>query len=97
MAEVSTVFIDHVQEMVFCLNEPLTLTGLLIDYKNIMFDLRDEEKDYRTSNIKSLLREEIGFQNCFQKNKSMLVYGRSNGGTFLESPVNSWGLNIEDL
>ena len=36
---INTVFIDHVQEMVFCLNKPLTLTGLLIDYKNIMFDL----------------------------------------------------------
>ena len=101
MAEVNPVFIDHVQETVFRLNKPWTLTGLLIDYKNIMFDLRGEEKDYRTSYIKSLLSdefgEEIGFQNCFQKNESTLVYDKSNGSTFLESAVNSWGLNIEDI
>ena len=57
--------------------------------------------EHRISRIKSLLsdefREEIGFQNCFQKNKSILVYDRSNGCTFLESAVNSWRLNIEDL
>ena len=60
VAEVNAVFIDHVQETVFHLNEPRTLTGLLIDYKNIMFDLRGEEKDYRTSYIKSLLSDEFG-------------------------------------
>ena len=69
VAEVNAVFIDHVQETVFHLKEPWTLTGLLIDYKNIMFDLWGEEKDYRTSYIKSLLRdefrEEIEFQNRF--------------------------------
>ena len=63
--------------------------------------LRGEEKDYRTSYIRPLLSdefgEEIGFQNHFQKNESTLVYDRSNGGTFLEYAVNSWGLNIEDL
>ena len=72
MAEVNAVFINHVQEAVFRLNEPGTLTGLLIEYKNIMFDLRGEEKDYRTSYIKSLLsdefEEEIEFQN--QKSKA---------------------------
>ena len=101
VVEVNAVFIDHVQETVFRLIEPRALTGLLIDYKNIMFDLPGEEKDYRALHIKSLLSdefgEEIGFQNYFQKNESMLVYDRSNGGTFLESAVNSWGLNIEDL
>ena len=98
--EVNAVFIDHVQEMVFCLNEPQALTGLLINYKN-MFDLCGEEKDYRTLYIKSLFsdefKEEIGFQNCVQKNESMLVYDRGDGGTFLGPAVNSWWLNIEDL
>ena len=47
--KVNAVFIDHVQETVFRLNEPWTLTWLLIDYKNIMCDLWGEEKDYRTS------------------------------------------------
>ena len=49
------LFIDHVQETVFHLNEPRTLAGLLIDYKNIMFDLQGEEKDYGTLYIKSFL------------------------------------------
>ena len=63
------MFIGHVQETVFRLNESRTLTGLLIDYKNVIFDLRGKEKDYRTSYNKLLLsdefREEIGFQNRF--------------------------------
>ena len=57
--EVDAVFIDHVQRTVCLLNEPRTLKGLLNDYHNFLFDLRGEEKVYKTSYIKTLITEEF--------------------------------------
>ena len=75
--------------------------GLLNDYHNFLFDLRGEEKVYKTSYIKTLISEEfkdqIIFRNRYQKNESTLVFSRCGGGSFLESELNSWGLPIEDL
>ena len=75
--------------------------GLLNDYHNFLFDLRGEEKVYKTSYIKTLISEEfkdqIIFRNRYQKNESTLVFSRCGGGSFLESVLISWGLPIEDL
>ena len=99
--EVEAVFIDNVQRTICQLNEPRTLKGLLNDYHNFLFNLRGEEKVYKTSYIKTLISEEfkdqIIFRNRYQKNESTLVFSRCGGGSFLESALNSWGLPIEDL
>ena len=99
--EVDAVFIYHVQWTVFQLNEPRTVKGLLNDYHNFLFDLRGEEKVYKTSYIKTLISEEfkdqIIFHNRYQKNESTLVFSFCERGSFLESALNSWGLPIEDL
>ena len=99
--EVDAVFIDNVQRTICQLNEPRTLKGLLNDYHNFLFNLRGEEKVYKTSYIKTLISEEfkdqIIFRNRYQKNESTLVFSRCGGGSFLESALNSWGLPIEDL
>ena len=99
--EVDAVFIDQVQRTVCQLNEPRTLKGLLNDYHNFLFDLRGEEKVYKTSYIKTLISEEfkdqIIFHNRYQKNESTLVFSLCERGSFLESALNSWGLPIEDL
>ena len=74
---------------------------MLNDYHNFLFDLRGEEKVYKTSYIKTLISEEfkdqIIFHNRYQKIESTLVFSRCGGGSFLESALNSWGLPIEDL
>ena len=99
--EVDTVFIDHVQRTVCQLNEPRTLKGLLNDYHNFLFDIRGEEKVYKTSYSKTVVSEEFKDQTIFhnrcQKNESTLVLNLCGGGSFLESALNSWGLPIEDL
>ena len=56
---VDAVFIDHVQRKVCQLNEPRTLKVLLNDYHIFLFDLRGEEKVYKTSYIKALISEEF--------------------------------------
>ena len=88
--EVDTVVIDHVQWTVCQLNEPRTLKGLLKDYHYFLFDLRGEEKVYKTSYIKTLISEEF-------KDQIRPVFSRCGGEIFLESALNSWGLPIEDL
>ena len=99
--EVDVVFIDHVQPTICQLNEPCTLKGLLNDYHNFLFNLRGEEKVYKTSYIKTLISEEFKYQiifhNRYQENESTLVISCCGGGIFLESALNSWGLSIEDL
>ena len=99
--EVDAVFIDQMQRTVCQLNEPRTLKGLLNDYHNFLFNLRGEEKVYKTSYIKTLISEEfkdqIIFHNRYQKNESTLVFSSCGEGSFLESALNSWGLSIEDL
>ena len=99
--EVDAVFLDHVQRTVCQVNEPRTLKGLLNDYQNFLFDLRGEEKEYKTSYIKDHIREEfkdqVIFHNRYQKNENTLVLNRCGGGNFLESALNSWGLPIKDL
>ena len=55
--ELDAVFIDHVQRTVCQLNETRILKGLLNDYHNFLFDLRGEEKVYKTSYIKTLISE----------------------------------------
>ena len=89
------------QRTVCQLNKPRTLKGLLNDYRNFLFDLRGEEKVYKTLYIKTLISEEfkdqIIFHNRYQKNKSTLVFSRCGEGSFLESALNSWGFPIEDL
>ena len=100
-SEVNAVFIDHVERIVCQLKEPRTLKGLLDDYHNILFDLRGEEKQYKTSYIRNIISEEFGDQIAFhdrlQRNASTFVFDSSEGGSFLESAVNSWGLPIEEL
>ena len=99
--EVDAVFIDNVQRTICQPNEPRTLKGLLNAYHNFLFDLRGEEKVYKTSYIKTLISEEfkdqIIFHNRYQKNESTLVFSSCGEGSFLESALNSWGLSIEDL
>ena len=72
--EVDAVFIDHVQRTVCQLNETRILKALLNDYHNFLFDLRGEEKVYKTSYIKILISEEfkdqIIFHDRYKKNAS---------------------------
>ena len=100
-SEVDAVFLDHVQRTVCQVNKPRTLKGLLNDSQNFLFNLRGEEKQYKTSYIKDLIREEfkdqVIFHNRYQKNESTLVLNQCGGGSFLESVLNSWGLPIKDL
>ena len=62
---VDAVFIGHVQRKVCQLNEPRTLKVLLNDYHIFLFDLRGEEKVYKTSYIKALISEEFKDQIIF--------------------------------
>jgi len=99
--EVEEVFIDHVQRTICQQNEPRTLKTLLDYYDYFLYDLRGEEKEYKTSYVKDLIsaefKEQILFHERYQKNESTLVLNRSGGGSFLESALNSWGLPIEEL
>ena len=101
MSEVNAVFIDHVERVICQLKEPRTLKGLLDDYNNILYDLTGEEKQYKTSYIRNFISDEFGNQILFhdrhQKNASTFVFDSSEGGNFLESTVNSWGLPIDEL
>ena len=99
--EVDPVFTDHVQRTVCQPNDSRTLKRFLNDYRNFLFDLREEEKVYKTSYIETLISEEfkdqIIFHNRSQKNASTLVFSRCEGGSFLGSAFSSWGLPIADL
>ena len=80
--EVDPVFIDHVQQTVCQLNEPWALKGLLNDYHNLLFNLRGEEKVYKTLYIKTLISEEFEdqiFHNQYKKNESILVFSCCGG------------------
>ena len=60
MEEATAVFVQHVENVVFDFNEPRPLQGLLLDYRNILFELGQVDKVPKTSFIKSLLIEEFG-------------------------------------
>ena len=76
--EVDAVFIDNVQRTICQPNEPRTLKGLLNAYHNFLFDLRGEEKVYKTSYIKTLISEEfkdqIIFHNRYQKKREYMSF-----------------------
>ena len=60
MEETTAVFVQHVENVVFDFSEPWTLQWLLLDYRNILFELGQVDKETKTSFIKSLLIEEFG-------------------------------------
>ena len=57
--EITAMFVQHVQATVFDLNEPRTLQGLLIDYKNILSEFGQEVNAIKTSFIKSILENKF--------------------------------------
>ena len=69
--EATAVFVQHVENVVFDFDEPWTLQGLLLVYRNILFELGQVDKEPKTSFIKSLLIEEfgdtIGFHERYEK------------------------------
>ena len=99
--EIKCMFLAHVKSTIFDLNEPRTLQGLLLDYMNMFADFRASAGGVKSSWIKKLLQEEfgdkIGFHNRFQKVESTLVFDASQGGSFLEAAINSWGIPLEKL
>ena len=63
--EIDPVFTDHVQRTVCQLNDSPTLKRFINDYRNFLFDLREEEKVYKTSYIEPLISEEFKDQIIF--------------------------------
>ena len=53
------------QRTICRVNEPRTLKSLPDDCQNFLFDLRGEEKEYKTSYIKDLIRKEFKDQIIF--------------------------------
>ena len=83
----------------FDFNEPRTLTGLLLDYRQIFEKFGYNSDSKSTKWIKSILsdefKEKIGFHNRYHKNKSTIVYDTESGGTYIEAAINSWGISDE--
>ena len=100
-AEVKTMFIEHVRKVIFELNEPRTLLGLLQDFKdmygNYGFDVTAKKSSYIKIILHPEFDEQIGFHNRYQKNESTLVFDCNKGGTFIEGAINSWGVTNEQL
>lgn len=99
--EANQMFLNHVSKIIFELNEPRTLQGLLLDYKNIAENFLISTEKIKTSTIKEILAKEfhskIGFYNRFRKNKSTIEYDSSQGSSFIEAAVNAWGISDEQL
>ncbi len=100
-AEVQQMFFQHVQKVVFELKEPRSLQGLLLDYTSLMKNFGFDMTTTKSSTIKQLLQKEfedkIGFHVRFHKNKSTIVYDTSEGGSYIEAAIYSWGVSDEQL
>ena len=97
------MFLDHAKKIIFDLNEPRTLQGLLLDYKAMFADYGKSVGNMKTSFIKKLLEDEfnqelqVGFHARPHTNESTLIFDASQGGNFLEAAINSWGIPLDKL
>ena len=100
-AEVDQMFLNHVSHVIFDLNEPRTLQGLLEDYKYISSNFGISCDGSKSSTVKRMLANEfqdkIGFHDRYHRNQSILVYDKSQGGSFIEAAINAWGISDEQL
>ena len=102
IAEVKQMSFQHVSEVIFELQEPRTLQGLLRDYDNLLNNYGFDSSEIKSATIRDMLHIEfsntIAFHNRFQKNKSTIVYDATvAGGNYIEVAINSWGINDEQL
>jgi len=83
------------------MNEPRTLNGLLLDYQNMMSNFGLSIYSIKTSRIKELLinefKDKIGFHKRYQRNQSTIVYDASQGSSFIEAAIYTWGVSDEQL
>ena len=100
-SEVHQLFLNHVSKVIFELDEPRTLTGLLMDYKSIATNFGFATDDYTTAQVKSIIvkefKDRIGFHKRFQRNQSIIVYNITSGGNYVETAIHSWGVSDEQL
>ncbi len=101
ITEVSEMFFQHVRKVILEMNEPRTLQGLLLDYRNIVDNFGFSTEGIKTSKIKKMLADQfsnqLGFHDRYHKNQSTLVYDVREGGTFIEAAINSWGVSNMQL
>eukprot|EP00112_Aurelia_sp_Birch-Aquarium-sp1_P018096 Seg4270.2 transcript_id=Seg4270.2/GoldUCD/mRNA.D3Y31 product="hypothetical protein" protein_id=Seg4270.2/GoldUCD/D3Y31 len=99
--EVKELFFQHVRKVVLDLNEPRTLQGLLLDYRNIADNFGFSTEGIKTSKIKQMLADQfpgqLGFHDRYHKNQSTLVYDVREVGSFIEAAIYSWGISNEQL
>lgn len=99
--EAKTIFLRHVESVVFEEGELRTLKGLLEDFCNVLKNFGIDSSCKRTSTVKEMLQEKfgdrIGFHTRYRKNESTLVYDTSGGGGYIEAAINSWGITTEQL
>ncbi len=101
ITEVNEIFFQHVRKVVLEFNEPRTLQGVLLDYRNIADNFGFSTEGLKTSKIKQMLADQfpdqLGFHNRYQKNQSTLVYDVREGGSFIEAAIYSWVISNEQL
>ena len=99
-AEVKELFFRHVNNFIIENNEPRLLSGLLVDFNNLLNNY-NLEKIKTSSWLKEMLEKEfgdcIGFHQRFHSNQSTIVYNTSGGGDFIEAAINAWGIDDETL
>jgi len=88
--------------------EVFTLRDILCDYEEIQRSLSLTDNEIRTSRndtvaLAALRRQlehhfgpKIGFQSRFRRNQSQIVFFPEHGGSYVESVVNCWGVDMTE-
>ena len=91
--------LNHVKEVIFVSNEPISLKSLLDDYNNLLTSY-NMERITRVTTIEGMLQEEFGDKIGFHErlyNKSMIVCNKSESGTFIDAGLHSFRISDEQF
>ena len=99
-AGVKQKFLEDVRKKVFEDGEARTLKSLTADYEKMRLNF-GVQTTVRTSHVKDILiaefGEDIGFQTRYHKNQSTIVYSSKDAGNYIESAINFWGIDTNEL
>ncbi|XP_063222022.1 uncharacterized protein LOC134530774 isoform X1 [Bacillus rossius redtenbacheri] len=100
---------EYIVEYLDIRKEVYTLRDLLSEYEQIQRDMMIRNEEIRnTCDDKYALRSlrqkletrfgnNIGFQPRYRRNESSIVFFTKHGGAYVESALNSWGMNTSNL
>ena len=100
-SEMKQMFLKKVDQIIFAEHEIRSLQSLLHEYRQIAREYGFDVGKLKSSYVKEVLikeyRDDIGFHERPEKNKSEFVYNTKGGGNYIEAAFDSFGITDEQL